>query len=184
MNSFYSEEELKKIGFKKIGNNVLISRHSCIYSSHKIEIGNNVRIDDFSLLSGDIKIGNNVHISAYTALYGGGKIIIDDYSGCSARCTLISASDDFSGNYMVGAIIPEEYKNVEEGIIHLEKYVQLGANTTVLPNVIIKEGAVTGAASLVNKNLAEWTINVGIPAKKIKSRSKNLMKLVKEFEKK
>ena len=100
MNSFYSEEELRSIGFKKVGKNVKISKKSSIYSSNEIEIGNNVRIDDFCLLSGNIIIKNNVHISAYTALYGGGKIEIGNFSGCSARCTLISASDDFSGNYM------------------------------------------------------------------------------------
>ena len=184
MNSFYSEEELKKIGFKSIGKNVLISRFARIYSPSKIEIGNNVRIDDFTLLSGNITIGNNVHISAYCALYGGGKIIIDDYSGCSARSTLISASDDFSGEYMVGSTIPDEYKNVTEGIIHLKKYVQLGANTVVLPNVIINEGVATGAMTLVNKDLVEWTINVGVPAHKVKDRTKNLLELVKKYEEK
>lgn len=183
MNSFYSEEELRSIGFKKVGKNVKISKKSSIYSSNEIEIGNNVRIDDFCLLSGNIIIKNNVHISAYTALYGGGKIEIGNFSGCSARCTLISASDDFSGNYMVGATIPDEYKNVSNGEIVLKDYVQLGANTVVMPNVLISEGAVTGAMTFVNKNLEKWGIYVGVPAKKIKDRSKNMLKLVKEFEK-
>lgn len=183
MNSFYSESELLEIGFKSVGKNVLISRFSRIYSPSKIEIGNNVRIDDFALLSGNIVIGNHVHISAYCALYGGGKIIIEDYSGCSARSTLISASDDFSGEYMIGAVIPDDYKNVVEGTIHLKKYVQLGANTVVLPNVVIGEGAVTGALSLVNKDLDDWTINVGVPIHFLKNRKKKLLELVKKYEK-
>lgn len=180
--SFYSENELKDIGFKSIGTNVLISRKTSIYSPGTIEIGNNVRIDDFVILSGNITIGNNVHISAYCGLYGGGQIKISDYSGCSARCTLISASDDFSGNYMVGSTIPDEFKNVTYGKIILEKYVQLGANTTVLPNVIIKEGATTGAMTLVNKDLDEWGIYVGIPSEKLRDRSKNMKELVKKYE--
>lgn len=182
MSSFYSEKELKKIGFKKLGINVNVSKKASIYSPENIEIGSNVRIDDFCILSGNITIKNNVHISAYTALYGGGQIEIGNYSGCSARCTLISASDDFSGNYMVGATIPDNYKNVTEGKIILKDYVQLGSSTVVLPNVRIDEGSVTGAMTFVNKDLKKWGIYVGIPAKKINDRSQDLLKLVKEYE--
>ena len=75
MNSFYSNEELKQLGLKSFGKNVLISKKCSIYGADKISIGNNVRIDDFCILSGKIVIGNYVHISAYSALYaGGGRI--------------------------------------------------------------------------------------------------------------
>lgn len=70
MNSFYSKEELQNIGFKKIGENVLISKKASIYSPQNIIIGNHVRIDDFTILSGEIEMGDYVHISAYVALYG------------------------------------------------------------------------------------------------------------------
>lgn len=182
MSSFYSLEELNSLGLKSFGDNVLISRKTSIYSPQKISIGSNVRIDDFCILSGNITIKDNVHISAYTGLYGGGEIVIGNYSGCSQRCTLISASDDFSGEYMVGAVIDEQFKNVCYGKIELEDYVQLGSGTTVLPNVTIKEGAVTGAMSLVNKDLDSWTINVGIPCKKMKDRKRELLTKVEEYE--
>ena len=48
---FYSREQLKKIGFKSLGKNVLISDKTSIYSPENISIGNNVRVDDFSILS-------------------------------------------------------------------------------------------------------------------------------------
>lgn len=70
MNNFYSIKELKELGFKDIGDNVLISRKASIYSPENIKLGNHVRIDDFTILSGNIIIGNYVHISAYVALYG------------------------------------------------------------------------------------------------------------------
>lgn len=76
MNSFYSQEELKKIGFLSVGKNVLISKKASIYNPGVISVGNNVRIDDFCILSGKVTIGSYSHIAAYTALYGGevGKI--------------------------------------------------------------------------------------------------------------
>ena len=181
MNSFYSDNELKKIGFKKYGKNVLISKKCSIYNAELISIGNNVRIDDFCILSGNIELGNYIHISAYNALYGKLGIKVNDYSGISPRCTLFSATDDFSGEYMISPMVPECYTKVTGGTIILGKYTQVGTNSVVMPNIIINEGAVCGAFSFVNSNLDEWTINVGIPAKTIKKRSKNIINLSGEF---
>ncbi|MBQ3142527.1 MAG: acyltransferase [Bacilli bacterium] len=175
MNSFYTEEELKKLNFKSFGKNVLISRKASFYSANTISIGNNVRIDDYCILSGNIEIGNYVHISAYCSLYGKGTITLKDYSGCSPRSTIYSQTDDFSGEYMIGPMIDEKYTNVIQKKVVMEKYTQLGANSIVFPGVTIKEGAVTGAFTLVKEDLQEWSINVGIPAKKIKDRSKNII---------
>jgi galactoside O-acetyltransferase len=47
MNSFYSESKLKQLGFKSIGKNVLISKKASFYGINRIQIGDNVRIDDF-----------------------------------------------------------------------------------------------------------------------------------------
>ena len=69
-NSFYEKNELERLGIKKIGKNVLISRKASIYNPEEILIGNNVRIDDFCILSGKIKLGSNIHISSFCALYG------------------------------------------------------------------------------------------------------------------
>ena len=62
--SFYNEEELKEIGLKVYGKNVLISRNATIYGADKISIGDNVRIDDFCILSGNISLGSYIHIAA------------------------------------------------------------------------------------------------------------------------
>ena len=66
--SYYSKDELKKIGFKSIGKNVKISTKTSIYEPEKMEIGDNSRIDDFCLLSGKISIGKFVHIVPYCNL--------------------------------------------------------------------------------------------------------------------
>lgn len=174
-NSFLREDELALKGFRKIGDNVLISRFAQFYGTEQMEIGNNVRIDDFCMLSGRIKIGNFVHISAYNALYGALGITINDFSGISPRCTLFSATDDFSGDYLIGPMIKKEFTNVFGGEIVIKKYCQIGAGCIVLPNITIGEGSVTGAMSLVNESLDEWFIYIGIPAKKLKERKRNLL---------
>lgn len=178
--SFYSEEELRDIGFKSYGSNLKISRFARFYSPQNISIGNNVRIDDFCIISGNITIGNNIHISAYVALYGAMGIVLEDYSGISPKSVVYSAMDDFSGEYLIGPIHPENTINVQGGLVRVCKYVQVGSNSVVFPNVIIGEGSVVGACSLVNKTLDEWGIYMGVPCKYLKPRSKNLLTLVED----
>ena len=180
MNSFYSETELAKLGLKSYGTNVLISKKCSIYAPEKISVGNNVRIDDFCILSGNVTLGNNVHISAYCALYGAEGIEFKDYSGCSARTTIYSAMDDFSGDYLIGPMNPKGTTNVTGGKVTIGQFVQLGAHCLVFPNVTIHKGAVVGALSLVNEDVTEWSVYVGIPAKKLKDRSKKLLMLIED----
>ena len=124
--SFYSQEELSQLGLKSYGKNVLISRNAQFYSPEKISIGNNVRIDDFCILSGNIILGDCIHISAYSALYGANGIEFEDYSGCSSRTTIYSAMDDFSGDYLIGPMHSAESTNVVGGKVTIGKYVQGG----------------------------------------------------------
>lgn len=170
--SFYTEEEIRNLGFRKIGQNVKISRFARFYGISSIEIGNHVRIDDFCILSGQIKLGNYIHISAYVALYGSAGIELEDFSGVSPRCTIFSASDDFSGHYMIGPLVPDSLTNVKKGKVVLKKYSQLGAGTVILPGVTVAEGTVTGAMSLLINSTSEWLIYAGIPAKIIKVRDR------------
>lgn len=179
--SFYTDEELKEIGFKSIGKNVKISRKCSIYGAENIEIGHDVRIDDFCILSGEIKIGNYVHISAYNALYGRFGIKIGNFCGISPRCTLFSASDDFSGEYMISPMVPEDLIHLTTGKIVLNDYCQIGANSIVMPAVVFEEGAVCGAFSFVNYSLTAWTTNAGIPCRTIKERKKNPKELSKKI---
>ena len=176
MTSFYTEKELVELGLKRYGTNVLISRKCSIYSPEKISIGDNVRIDDFCILSGEITLGSYIHISTFCILYGSYGIEMEDYTGLSPRCTVFSASDDFSGNYLISPMVDKSKTNVTGGKVLIKKYSQIGTGSTILPSVIINEGVAVGAMSLVNKSLEEWGIYAGIPTQKIKDRKNGLLK--------
>jgi galactoside O-acetyltransferase len=179
-NSFLEQHEIDSIGFKSFGTNVLISRKASFYSPDCISLGNNVRIDDFCILSGNITIGSFVHISAYCALYGRYGIIMENYSGISPRCTIFSATDDFSGDYMVGPMVDESKTNVIGGMVSIQKYAQVGAGCVIMPMLTIEEGVAVGAMSLVNENLKAWNIYAGIPARIIRKRGNNLLNRIDE----
>lgn len=178
--SFYSELEIQHIGFKSIGERCLISRKASFYGVSSISIGDNVRIDDFCILSGNIILGSNIHISAYVALYGSRGIQVGDYSGISSRSTVFSAMDDFSGEYLIGPVHPEGTTNVSGGEVIIKRFSQIGANSVIFPDITIEEGVVVGACSLVRSNLKEWGIYAGVPAKLLKNRTKGLLRFVAE----
>jgi galactoside O-acetyltransferase len=181
---FLSTNELFKLGFAKLGNNVLISDKSSIYNPQYISIGSNVRIDDFCILSAGeegIEIGNYVHIACYVSLIGKAKIKVGDYVGISSKTAVYSSSDDYSGNVLVGPTVPDEMKNVDHRTVIFENHSLVGALCVILPGVTIGEGTAIGALSLVTKNLDPWGIYIGSPPKFIRKRSNKLLEFVPDL---
>ena len=55
-------------------------------------------------------MGRNVHVSVYSAILGREPVDIGDFATVSARCTIFSSSDDYSGTTMANATVPERYR--------------------------------------------------------------------------
>ncbi|MGH7742299.1 MAG: acyltransferase [Candidatus Eiseniibacteriota bacterium] len=178
--SYYDAGELASLGLKRCGSDVQLSRHARIYSPETIEIGEHSRIDDFCILSGPLTIGNFVHIAAYVALFGRGGIILEDYVGISARTLVYSVSDDFSGGHLAGPTIPEAHRGVTSAPVIFRRFSIVGAGSVILPGVTLDEGAAIGAMSLVRTNAPAWKVSVGVPAKPIKDRARDMVGLAGE----
>lgn len=182
MNSFYNEEELKEIHFQSLGKNVKISKKASIYNAGSITIGDNSRVDDFVILSGKIHIGRNVHISAYTGVFAGkAGVTLGDFTCLSSRCNVYAISDDYSGQAMTNPTIPDQYRMVTQEPVKIEKHVLVGAGSLIMPGVTLCEGASFGAMSLINSNAKPWTMYVGIPARELRPRKKNILDLEEQF---
>jgi len=80
---------------------------------------------------------------------------------------------------MIGPMVSDKYTNVEFGKIEIGKFAQIGAGTVILPKVIIAEGSVIGAMSLVKKNTEKWKIYGGTPIKFLKNREMKIIELSK-----
>lgn len=173
--SFYTTEELNNIGFKRIGENVSISKYARFYNANNIVIGDNVRIDDFCIISGDIIIGSHVHIASYVALYGHCNITIEDFAGISARTCIYTANDNYFGESLTGPTIPMKYRKLETGIVLIKKHAIIGNGCIILPNTTICTGSAIGALSLVKGIIQEWGIYSGIPAVFKKSRRSDII---------
>lgn len=171
--AFLTETRLREIGFGGLGTGVLISEKASLYNPSRIFIGNNVRIDDFSILSageGGIYLGDHVHIACYVSLIGAGKIDVGAFSGLSARTAVYSSNDDYSGHALTGPTVPEKYRKVTVAPVNIGRHVIVGAGSVILPGTCMEDGVALGALSLANKTLEANFIYTGVPAKKLKPR--------------
>jgi acetyltransferase-like isoleucine patch superfamily enzyme len=178
--NFLSKAELDSVGFKSIGSNVLVSRQAVFFNANQISLGNNTRVDAFSLISAaePVDIGSYTHVAAGCYIFGSAGCVLADFSWLSPRSAIFTTSDDFSGRSLIGPMIPDEYRvELIDGPVVLEEYSGLGTSSTVLPGVTLHEGAVAGAHSLVTKSCEAWTVYGGVPAKAIKERAKDAKKL-------
>lgn len=166
---FYTQEELQGLGLSSFGNNVLISRLAKLYGTSNISIGDNVRIDDYAILSGKIEIGSFVHIGAFSSITGGRVgVKIGDFCGMSSQSKIFATSDDFVNGYLVGPCVPMQFRNVIEKPVLLTKHCHIGSHSLVLPGSVFLLGSCLGPMSLnMGRKLKEWSYYLGNPAKKI-----------------
>lgn len=180
--AYYTQEQLKNLGFKSIGKNVKISDKSSIYNRSEIEIGDDSRIDDYCVISGKIIIGRNVHITPMCIVAGGEKgIIFEDFTTIAYGVKVFTQSDDYSGGTMANSTVPAKYKNEYKKGIILKRHSIVGAGSIIMPGVILAEGTSIGAMSLVLRSTDPWGIYVGNPAIRLKDRRKDLLKLEEIF---
>lgn len=177
---FFDESDLRLMGIKRVGNNVKVSKVATVIGLGNIEIGDNVRIDDFTIIvanGGWVNIGSFVHIAAHCVISGANGIHLADFSGLSHGVKVYSATDDYSGISMTNPLVPEKYKKTIKGAVDIGKHAIVGAGSVVLPNTEITEGCSIGALSLVKGRLQPWSIYFGCPVKRLKSRPKEILDL-------
>lgn len=180
--------------FKKIGRGVVFGRNMTIRHPKKIEIGDNVVFDDFTVIDAKgedntgLKIGNNVLVGRNTSIScKGGDIEIGDFSNIGPSNIIISESRIVIGKYVFTAgqmymiaggthafdrtDIPIWHQpSVSKGGITLEDDIWIGASSTILDGVKIGTGAIIGAGTLVHKRIKRYSVNLGVPAQVVKMR--------------
>lgn len=182
---FYTTEELRDLGFKKVGDKVLLHKSCIVVGVENISIGDNVRIDGFNSLisSGDgfITLGSHIHIASHCYIGAGSGFVMEDFSGLAYGVKVHTMSDDYTGKALTNSTIPLEYKKIQAGKVSICKHSIVGSGTVILPGVTVAEGCSVGAMSLVTKSLDEWGVYFGIPVKRLKNRSKKLLELEEQY---
>jgi galactoside O-acetyltransferase len=180
--AWLTKEQLELLSFKKLGRNVKISSKASLYNTELWEVGDNVRIDDFCVVSGKVVFGRNIHITVFCNIAGGTEgVTFDDFSVAAYGCHVFSQSDDYTGLTLTNSTVPAEYKKERKEKVHIGRHCILGTKSIVFPGVIMAEGCSLGAMSMLTKSTEPWNIYYGIPAKKQKERKKNMLELEKLY---
>lgn len=162
-------------------------------SKERIKLGNNVKLHANLLLGefDELKIGDNVQINQNVTI-GARSEAVEPLLTIGKNCdigpgTLIDCSDRveigndviFSPNISIythlhnyekkDVLIREQGESTAPVII--EDDVFIGKNATILMGVKIGKGAVIGAHSVVTKDIPEYAVFGGVPAKFIKYRN-------------
>jgi galactoside O-acetyltransferase len=174
----YSEKELSDMGIR-FGDNVRIHK-TVLFFGENVQMGSNVRIDCYSVITSDkpVIMGNNIHIGAGGHIFGVTGVTIHDFCNLSSRCSIFTASDDYSQGYMTNPTVPDEFKLVTYAPVVLEKHVIVGCGSIIMPGVTLGMGAAVGALSFVNKDVPPFHIVGGTPIRTLGLRDKDrLMKM-------
>tara|TARA_B100001175_G_scaffold205925_1_gene174814 strand:- start:15104 stop:15667 length:564 start_codon:yes stop_codon:yes gene_type:complete len=178
-NIFFDKSKLKACG-----NNVIIGKTVRIRYPEFVEIGDNVIIDDFTYISTSLKLHSHIHISSGCKIIGGKNAFVEmfPFSTLAPNVVLSAGSDDYTDGIATPMVSSKFKASAIVGKIIINKHCIVGANSVVLPNVTFNEGTTLGALSLANKDLEEYKVYAGIPAKLIKPRNKiNILKLEQKF---
>jgi acetyltransferase-like isoleucine patch superfamily enzyme len=138
--------------FASIGNHNLLSIGRNVYINHNVTVWGNI-----------ITIGDNTQINPNTVLYG--NIEIGKNVMIAPNCMIAGGNHNFSDT-----TTPIRFQGDNSKGIVIEDDVWIGANCVILDGVTIKKGSVIGAASVVTKDIDEYSIVIGNPAKTIKKR--------------
>lgn len=118
-------------------------------------IGSSCNICSHCFIENDVSIGNNVTIKNGVQVWDGTVIEDNVFIGPNVTFTndKMPRSKSYPGKYMGQ---------------HIKRGASIGANSTILPGIIIGEFAMIGAGSVVTKDVPDYMLVVGNPAREIK----------------
>lgn len=143
-----------------------------------VEIGNNFTLGKYAVIEctgvlrnvgNSLKIGNNVGINHYCFIGVRGNITIGDNVIFGPRVNIFSENHNFD---RLDISIKNQGVTKEDTIIGND--VWIGASVSIMPGVKVGNGCVIAAGSVVTKDIADFSVVAGVPAKIIKNR-KNKM---------
>lgn len=107
----------------------------------------------------NVTIKRAVSLGQNNKLLGFGKIVICEYVQTAIGLTIIAGTHNI-----------DNFKSKGNQNVVIGPGCWIGANVTILGNVKIGRGSIIGAGALVNKDIPEFSVAVGVPAKVVKKR--------------
>ena len=141
----------------KVGNNVKFSKFINLYGC---EVGDDTKIGAFVEIQKNAKVGMRCKISSHTFICEG--VTIEDEVFIGHNVTFVNDSFPRATNG-AGSLQTEADWRVETTLV--KKGASIGSGATILANVVIGEGALVGAGTVVTKDVPAHAIVKGNPGK-------------------
>jgi dTDP-4-amino-4,6-dideoxy-D-glucose acyltransferase len=157
---------------KRCGKEVRLMPLAKIANPGVVEIDDHSRVRDFVFVWGGqgVKIGKYCDIQPHVVVWGGGTLEIGDRVSVGPGSVLLTAVYSHAAGLKMVDGLGEGTTKALYGKLTIGSDVYIGANCTIMPEIVVGDGAILGAGSFVNKNCEPWGIYVGSPAKKIAER--------------
>lgn len=144
----------------KLGNNVKLSRFINLYGC---EIGDNTKIGAFVEIQKNARVGRNCKISSHTFICEGVTIEDEVFVGHG----VVFINDTYPRATTSGVLQTEQDWAVEPTLI--KRGASIGSGATILSKVTVGARAIVGAGSVVTKDVPDYAIVAGNPAKVLRS---------------
>ena len=129
--------------------------------------GVNIDIQKYTRFSHSCELGNNSGIGEGSRLYG--KILIGDDVMMGPQCWIYTQNHEF--RYLDKPMRQQGPQREEPVVIGND--VWIGGRVTILPGVHVGNGVIIGAGAVVSKDVPDYAIVAGNPARILKYRNKN-----------
>jgi len=156
----------------------IVSSQSRIRYPDHFEIGEGSILDDFCYISTRVRIGRFSHVAAGCTIAGGPKhrFSFGDFGSLASGTRVYCSSNDYVRDLV--ALAPPGVEPGAEGIhgdVAFGNYTGVGANSVVMPDNHIPEGAVIGALSFVPTRFEfePWTVYAGCPVRPVRPRDRD-----------
>ena len=190
---FLFRKKLYPFLLKSVGNGFILGRNVTLRHPQRIQLGNNVTIDDNCVLDGrgednlGIRLSDKVIINRNCMLLAkSGHIHLGKRSTIGSNSVIVSMAGVDIGNAVMaagGCYISAGSYHIDntsvpimdqgaysKGPIIIGDNVWIGTGAVILDGVKIGKNAVIGAGAVVNKDVPENAIVGGVPAKVIRMR--------------
>jgi len=163
---FPSRENLKKTGFvgSTIGDNAILRSGTIIYCD--VVIGNNFQSGHNILIREKTRIGDRTSIGTATVI-DGNTVIGNDVSLQSM--VYVPTNTTIDDHVFIGpnAVLTNDRYPPSSSLIGplIKTGAAIGANATILPGVCIGKGALVAAGSVVTRDVPDFMLAVGSPAR-------------------
>lgn len=158
--------------FKSCGSNVIFEKGVIVFHPEHICIGDNVYIGHNTILKGycnnEMVVGEHTWIGQGGFFHSAGGLKIGKAVGIGPMVKILTSTH---ADHDID--LPVLFHEIRFQEVTIKDGADIGIGSIILPGVTIGSGAIIGAGAVVTKDIPDFAIAAGVPAKILRIRIRN-----------